>query len=303
MSLGLPYKGSKSSIAKWIIDQLPPARTFVDLFAGGCAVTHAAILSGKYEHFVVNDIIGTPIVFRDAVRGEYNGLSTVLSRADFFETEDIALRLLYSFGNDNATFLWGVCEPLKISASKMLTAPSLHERRMHYRNFIKELARYVDSVVEGAEPKKHIDKVQSAEGLERLERLQNLERVERLQNLERVERLQNLERLERLQNLERLERLHIMVSDYRCVNLPADAVVYADPPYRKTGEHYGGFDFEAFDRWLGAVDHQVYVSEYDAPAGCVCIAERERFDHMAAFGASKKVERLFTQERYGGRVR
>ena len=267
MSLGLPYKGSKSSIAKWIIDQLPPARTFVDLFAGGCAVTHAAILSGKYEHFVVNDIIGTPIVFRDAVRGEYNGLSTVLSRADFFETEDIALRLLYSFGNDNATFLWGVCEPLKISASKMLTAPSLHERRMHYRNFIKELARYVDSVVEGAEPKKHIDKVQSAEGLERL------------------------------------ERLHIMVSDYRCVNLPADAVVYADPPYRKTGEHYGGFDFEAFDRWLGAVDHQVYVSEYDAPAGCVCIAERERFDHMAAFGASKKVERLFTQERYGGRVR
>ena len=35
MRYGLPYKGSKNQIAKWLIDQLPPAETFVDLFFGG----------------------------------------------------------------------------------------------------------------------------------------------------------------------------------------------------------------------------------------------------------------------------
>ena len=55
---GLPYQGSKNAIAKWIIDQLPAAEHFYDLFAGGCAVTHAAIESGKYKHVHANDIQG-----------------------------------------------------------------------------------------------------------------------------------------------------------------------------------------------------------------------------------------------------
>lgn len=33
--------GSKSKIAADIVATLPPADTFVDLFAGGCAITHA----------------------------------------------------------------------------------------------------------------------------------------------------------------------------------------------------------------------------------------------------------------------
>ena len=45
MTYGVPYQGSKSRIAKDIIDQLPTGNRFVDLFAGGCAITHAAILS------------------------------------------------------------------------------------------------------------------------------------------------------------------------------------------------------------------------------------------------------------------
>jgi site-specific DNA-adenine methylase len=38
----MPYKGSKNAIARDIIDILPAGDVFVDLFAGGCAVTHAA---------------------------------------------------------------------------------------------------------------------------------------------------------------------------------------------------------------------------------------------------------------------
>ena len=47
---GVPYKGSKSKLAEWIVDILPPENTLVDLFAGGCAVTHAAIVSDKWEN-------------------------------------------------------------------------------------------------------------------------------------------------------------------------------------------------------------------------------------------------------------
>lgn len=37
MKYGMPYKGSKNKIAEWIIDQLPKAKHFYDLFGGGGA--------------------------------------------------------------------------------------------------------------------------------------------------------------------------------------------------------------------------------------------------------------------------
>ena len=48
-NFGMPYMGSKSGIAEWVVSKLPSADVFVEPFAGGCAVTHAAILSGKYK--------------------------------------------------------------------------------------------------------------------------------------------------------------------------------------------------------------------------------------------------------------
>ena len=33
---GIPYVGSKSRIAEWVVDTLPSAPVLVDLFAGGC---------------------------------------------------------------------------------------------------------------------------------------------------------------------------------------------------------------------------------------------------------------------------
>lgn len=38
MAYGLPYKGSKQAICKWLFNQLPPAENFYDLFGGGGAV-------------------------------------------------------------------------------------------------------------------------------------------------------------------------------------------------------------------------------------------------------------------------
>ena len=54
-SYGVPFQGSKSAIAKWLVDLLPPSHTFVDLFAGGCAVTHCAMLSGDLHMGAIGD--------------------------------------------------------------------------------------------------------------------------------------------------------------------------------------------------------------------------------------------------------
>lgn len=38
MNYGLPYKGSKSRITKWLMPLLPEGEVFVDLMCGGCSV-------------------------------------------------------------------------------------------------------------------------------------------------------------------------------------------------------------------------------------------------------------------------
>lgn len=72
MRYGLPYKGSKNAIAEWIVDNLPRAEVFVDLFCGGGAVTHRAMLTGKYDRFIMNDIDGRlPKLFKECAFGKH----------------------------------------------------------------------------------------------------------------------------------------------------------------------------------------------------------------------------------------
>lgn len=107
---GVPYKGSKNSIAKWVIAQLPRAEVFVDLFFGGGAVTHAGLISGKYKQFVANDIDGRlPQFFLDCCYGKYTTESHKewVSREDFFaKIDDIYYALIWSFGNNGKDYLY-----------------------------------------------------------------------------------------------------------------------------------------------------------------------------------------------------
>ena len=273
MRYGLPYQGSKNTIAEWVVNVLPRSHTLVDLFAGGCAVTHAALLSGKWERIIANDYTDSVMVFFAAINGEFDGYSLCPARDEWFKYRetDTAMALLHSFGNDKTTYLWSEeLEAIKRPASLMVSAPSLWERYQWYHRFIDALADYLErgGSIDGTTP-----------------RLTNREGVERLVQFERVSRLQGLQGLQ---------------GDYRIVEIPDGATVYADPPYRSTpnSKRYGSFDFEAFDAWLGGVDFPVYISEYDAPPGCVEIARTSKVASMAANTTGKSVERIFVQERF-----
>lgn len=99
MRYGLPYIGSKNAIAEWVVNLLPEGDVLCDLFCGGCAITHCALLQNKYKKIIINDINDQlPKFFIECI----NGLHTVekhtewVSREKFFtEKEDnILIKLL-----------------------------------------------------------------------------------------------------------------------------------------------------------------------------------------------------------------
>ena len=263
MSWGVPYKGSKSCMAQWVVDRLPGGDRLVDIFAGGCAVTHCAMVSERWPKFLANDIDSGPQLFRDAALGKYHDDRRWFSREDFYALKetDPYIKWCWSFGNDGKSYMYSRdIEPYKKAMSDVIAGRNQRERYLAYKQAIKMLLAAPDMI------NNHAD------------------------------RLQNLERLERLERLGRLERLEVVRGDYRACSLRAGDVVYCDIPYRGTGADYcKGFDYDAFYSWAEAQTVPIIISEYDMPAGrFVCIAERFRRGHLCATNNSRALtERLF----------
>lgn len=109
MNYGLPYQGSKSKIADWILEKLPEAENLYDLFGGGGAITHKALLSNKYKNIYYNDIqTGLTQLFKDAVDGKYKNETRWISREDFNKLKDTDLYVAYcwSFGNKGSSYMY-----------------------------------------------------------------------------------------------------------------------------------------------------------------------------------------------------
>ena len=90
--------------------------------------------------------------------------------------------------------------------------------------------------------------------------------------------------------------------DYKQVFIPADAVVYCDPPYKDTtGYSTGTFDHAEFWQYMRELSatHTVFISEEQAPADFVCIWEKSftRTIDVNKENQPKKIEKLF---RYAG---
>ena len=333
MRFGVPYQGSKNYIARWVIDNLPEDEILVDLFAGGCAVTHAALLSGKWDRIVANDIGDAPQLFLDAIDGKYADEKRWISREDFqgLKDTDPYVSLCWSFGNNRSNYLYGKeIEPWK---------KALHYARVFGDNSLL-LEMGIDSDGSPSDIKaneteykeKYIrwwlskqkytslasnklitnDKLNIKENKDKLGQYfisslkkSELKSIEKLQSAKRLEYVQNLSRVKMLQSLQSLKKyknnLTITRKSYADVAIPDNSVVYADPPYKGTYQdaYKCDFDYAAFEKWLNEVPFMVIVSEYNAPAGCVEIASIEK---CLMFKTKKKrqinAEKLFVQERF-----
>ena len=295
MKYGIPYTGSKNSIAKEIVDLLPTAEYFVDLFCGGCAITHAAMLSGKYKRFIINDIApDMPRLFVDAINGKYRNEKRWISRDDFFRLKDsdAYVKYLWSFGNCGYDYMYG----RKIEAWK---------KALHYARVLGDfslLKRDFGIVTDdasrqnirlNAEKWGLIDKLKCSMG--------------GLQGLQSLESLKRLERLERLQSLQGLQSFS---GDYQAVKIPENSVVYCDPPYNNCSatvdkrSYCKGFDFSRFFDWLRKVDFPVFVSEYVMPEDFVAVWQKTKICTFSSRNNAKyTVERVFVHERFVDDVR
>ena len=290
MNYGVPYKGSKNKIAAEIINLLPAAENFYDLFAGGCAVTHAAILSGKYRNILANDLDGRGVqLFRDAVDGKYRNEKRWISREEFMRLRDTDpyVALCWSFGNNMRDYMYSYeLEPGKKLLHEMLFAGTPGERYAAWRIFAK----------------KHIYRVQERKNGYELQRLESLERLQSLESLERLERLGSLEKLESAGDFT------ISKLNYQDVQIPADTVIYCDVPYSGKRTTDGGstaynsrtFDYDRFYDWCAEQTELTVISEYSMPDGFVPIWQKEKTVNSCATQTTKAIEKLFIPEHQAG---
>ena len=263
---GLPYMGSKNAIAQWVVDVLPAGENFVDLFAGGCAVTHCAANSYKWEKFIVNDIApGLTQFFVDVIHGDYTVEKHPewISRAEFDakKATDAYIGYCWSFGNNRVDYMYGrEIEPFK--------------RALHYAVIFNDTAQ-LDAL--GIE---HPNYTNVGGVVERY-------RLYKGYFKNAISSKYQLENLERLQNLERLEL------SYEQVEIPPGSIVYCDIPYRSTNcGSYAGFDHERFYKWA-LHRNDVFISEYEMPDDFVLFAEIERLQHLDE-NRQRVQERIYT---------
>ena len=275
---GVPYMGSKNQIVKKLIEQLPSAKYFVDLFAGGCSMTHGAILSKKYSHFIANDIDDAPSLFLDAINGKFKNETRWISRDDFFalKDKDPYVRYIWSFGNNGKGYLfgddvvkykrafWELCmnknaEPLKefgFNVDEIATLSTPTERRKAFRASFKT--------------NQNLEKVKGTFSTYRF-KLECCPKDFPQKAL--VDKLETLQRLERIQELEKLYSQDIKVTQksYNEVELPNsnDCIIYLDPPYKDTASYLSGsFNHNEFYDWCiekAKQGYKVFISEYDMP--------------------------------------
>lgn len=190
---GLPYMGSKSSLAEWILSYLPPAKNLYDLFCGGCAITHCAIVQERFQNYYINDIIeGMPQGFVDCIKGKYRNDYRRIGHEEFDVLKglgDLLVDLCFSFGNNykKGYAYSSKVEPLKkglhyaicfddhthlqnlgIDLSTVLSdGGTIPERRLRVRRHFSQVRR----------SQRDLQDLQSLESLESLERLQSLESI------------------------------------------------------------------------------------------------------------------------------
>lgn len=381
MRYGIPYQGSKNKIANDVIQHLPEGDVFIDLFAGGCAITHAALLSEKYKKIIANDITEAPKMFYEAIRGKFNNEKRWISREEFQKTknDDLYVSLCWSFGNNQTSYLYSKeIEPwkkalhfarvfndfsefekmgIKLTDASATTirehekelknqyaAWYLNENGYKTKDIFAEIKSLEKSIcVEKERLQKYLKDALNKSGLTQAEvdrylgtsmsrhyfgksqwnfptkneyiKLQALlplylsydeiygtsnylSNLKRLQSLESLQRLQNLQSL---QNLENPQSLEITLKDYRSVNIPKNAIVYADPPYKNTCTvgYKCDFDYEEFEKWVNSVPFMVIISEYSAPRGCIEVSAQKICQTFSMKAKDRcRVEKLFVQKRF-----
>ena len=276
--------GSKNLIAERLVSQFPRAEYFVDLFAGGCAMTHAAFLSGKFNNFICNDLDFRGVeLFKQAVSGKFKNENRWISRDDFYKLKDsdLYVRFCWSFGNNQKSYLY--------SKQKERQKRALHYAIL-FDDWVEFYELFPDIYDEVAKEILFVNDVKK--------RYSIIRHCFASQKMQRLESLDSLRRLQSLKNLQMLQSIETSKLDYRQVAIPHDSVVYADPPYKGRASYSVKFDSDLFFDWCRNQNFPIYISEYDAPKDFKAVFEINKTNCLCATKNFTNKEKLFLHERF-----
>lgn len=285
MRYGIPYVGSKNKIAEKIIDKLPPAKHFYDLFGGGGAMTHCALLSGKYDVVHYNEL--NPLVFKAfkmALNGEFKGENRWISKEDFERLKDTDpyVACCYSFGNDFKTYAYG-------------KNSELFKKAVHY-SIVFDDNSLLNNYIDLSNFKYNSENIK-----ERRSELHSLLKKSKL-NIEYGKPNQPISQhqiwLERLESLESINNEGVLLSNlsYEQVPIERDSVIYCDPPYLKVikKKRYNNSDFNhnSFYDWARK-QNNIFISEYTMPDDFEVVYQKEKMCCLGLNNNTETVEKLF----------
>ena len=291
MKYGLPYKGSKNKLAERIVSLLPDGDHLIDLFCGGCAVSHAALLRRKWPHVHINDIDWRPVtLFQDALSGKYQDEDRWISREDFQRMKDTDpyVAIVWSFGNNMRDYLYSQdIEPLK--------------RAIHYAMFYGdyEPAREMGHDLSFISPLHDLQKRYLAVK-HYFSRLGHFQQEAYERGGARIGLLAWSQPRDSASVVEhrggQKPLLTASVGDYQQVGIPDGSVIYCDIPYEGTNvyDKSVAFDYDRFYDWCSRQTQPLFISSYQMPDDRFrCIEEFTHRSTLSASANNEVTERIF----------
>lgn len=256
MIYGLPYKGSKNTIAEMIVDALPTGSNFCDCCCGGGAILQAATLSGKFQSVTGYDINKAIVGLIEATMIDHGTIDyekvQLVTKEQFYErrdrnetVEDWLSRYIASFGFNGMEYLWGENRlKYKYLMQNAISLPTVEERRNALRDFI--------TLVTKERPNLSDDD------------FKNLCHIEQASNLARIHQVEDI-----MRNRKTKTKLQVFCGSMFDIPFEKYDVLYFDPPYAGTkgyqNKQFSSLMFKALLKVLVESGKTVFVSEYNSP--------------------------------------
>jgi site-specific DNA-adenine methylase len=263
-SLGIPYMGSKRTIAKDIVDYMirsnPNATHYYDLFGGGGAISFELLKRGKK---VVYNELNTGVVrliekiMDDGITPEFYEWVDK-EKFNKYRNDDTWLggliKTCWSFGNNQKDYLFGA----EIQEDKRLLHEIIVNRCEISQNAFRDKnGVYVEDY--------YLEKDDIHKRRLEVKRMikSTIGRVD-LQRLQQLQQLQQLERLEQLGQLEQLVISNMSYSDVEITTSAEETIIYLDPPYINTRKYQKGICHNELNNYIEKSPYKIYISSYES---------------------------------------
>lgn len=257
MNYGLSYVGSKGLIAEKVVDFLPKGNRLVDLFGGGCAITHCACLKGKYRSYLYNEL--NPLVvacIRKAIKGDFPSTFQFMDKNlfDKRKNHDPISAFCFSFSADLENYIY--------PTDMIYWANAMHNIRVFNNDFLFKTIGITTTGTFSDINNNFDEYISKYKDYMKTLGIHVRDTRSKHSYCEYVP----LNRFNRIKSLELLKNKNIIITQgsYLDYNYHEGDVVYCDPPYENTRNAYGSiFDYEQFYDWVASRPYQVFFSSYD----------------------------------------